>query len=212
MVMNYKEVNALTIAPDFPLTPISTILEMLGGATYFSSPDLESGYHKIRMAREDQWKTSFRPVIGLFEYKVIPVGLKGAPAKFQANSQLLSTTATRPRDYAAVARPLVDLTRKGVPFRWTEAHTQAVRQLRQKLIDYTTLQIPDTVKPLSLFTDASGFALGAVLEQEGRPIGFLSQTMSPAHMKCYIYNHGFLALVTALDKWAHLLRASKGTA
>ena len=85
MVANHREINALTVAPDFPLPPIATILEMLGGAKYFSSLDLESGYHQIRMAREDRWKTAFRSVLGLFEYKVMPFGLKGAPATFQAN-------------------------------------------------------------------------------------------------------------------------------
>ena len=68
MVVNYREANSLTIAPDFPLPPISTILEMLGGATFFSILDLEAGYHQIRMARDDRWKTAFRPTLGRFEY------------------------------------------------------------------------------------------------------------------------------------------------
>ncbi|CDJ52917.1 hypothetical protein EBH_0053470 [Eimeria brunetti] len=80
MVVNYQELNALTIAPDFPLPPIQTILEMVGGAQYFSTLDLESGFHQIRMAKEDRWKTAFRSVMGLFEYTVMPFGLKGAPA------------------------------------------------------------------------------------------------------------------------------------
>ena len=85
MVVNYQALNALTIAPDFPLPPILTILEMLGGAQYFSTLDLEAGFHQIRMAKEDRWKTAFRSVLGLFEYRVMPFGLKGAPATFQAN-------------------------------------------------------------------------------------------------------------------------------
>ncbi|CDI84999.1 OSJNBa0087O24.13 protein, related [Eimeria praecox] len=85
MVVNYREVNALTIVPDFPLPPIQTILEMLGGAQYFSTLDLESGFHQIRMAKEERRKTAFRSVMGLFEYKVMPFGLKGSPVTFQAN-------------------------------------------------------------------------------------------------------------------------------
>ena len=87
-----------------------------------------------------------------------------------------------------------------------------VRQLKQRLIDYTTLQVPDTSKPFQLYTDASGYAIGGVLEQAGQPIGFLSQAMTPVQQKYSIYDQELLALVTALDKWSHLLRVAKVTA
>ena len=54
MVINYQELNKLTIAPDFPLPSAQTILEMLGGARYFSTLDLEAGVHQIRVAKEDR--------------------------------------------------------------------------------------------------------------------------------------------------------------
>ena len=85
MVVNYQALNALTIAPDFPLPPIQTILELLGDAKYFSTLGLEAGFHQIRMAKEDPWKTAFRSVLGLFEYRVMPFGLKGTPPTFLAN-------------------------------------------------------------------------------------------------------------------------------
>ncbi|CDJ36121.1 LOW QUALITY PROTEIN: uncharacterized protein EMH_0063340 [Eimeria mitis] len=106
MVVNYQALNALTIAPEFPIPTVQTVLEMIGGAAYFPTLDLEAGFHQIRMAREDRWKTAFRSVQGLFEYKVMPFdrwktafrsvqglfeykvmpfGLNGAPATFQAN-------------------------------------------------------------------------------------------------------------------------------
>ncbi|CDJ45923.1 hypothetical protein EBH_0010330 [Eimeria brunetti] len=85
MVVNYQALNALTIATQFPMPPLQTILEMFGGAKYLSTLDLEAGFHQIRMAREDRWKTAFRSAQGLFEYTVMPFGFKGAPATFQAN-------------------------------------------------------------------------------------------------------------------------------
>ncbi|CDJ56886.1 hypothetical protein EMWEY_00026150 [Eimeria maxima] len=253
MVVNYREINALTVAPDFPLPPIATILEMLGGAKYFSSLDLESGYHQIRMAREDssdipgnatllkqvlsiQQKNYFFPKFSKCEfakkeltylgYTVSAEGIKPAADKVAAVQQwpevLQNVTQVRQflgtvkycrmfmgADCPRVARPLLELTRKWVHFKWTEAHTQAVQQLKRKLTDYVTLQIPDTTKPFDLYTDASGFALGAVLEQEGKPFGFLSQTVNAAQQKYSIYDQELLALVTALDKWSHLLRAAK---
>ncbi|CDJ63802.1 OSJNBa0079C19.6 protein, related [Eimeria necatrix] len=75
MVVNYQALNTLTIAPDFPLPLIQTILELLGGAKCFSTLDLEAGFHQIRIAKEDRWKTAFLSVLGLFEYRVMPFGL-----------------------------------------------------------------------------------------------------------------------------------------
>lgn len=54
MVVNYQKLNALTIAPDFPLPPVKTILGMLGGSKDFSAVDVGAGFHQIRMASEDR--------------------------------------------------------------------------------------------------------------------------------------------------------------
>lgn len=55
-------------------------------------------------------------------------------------------------DYADVARPLVNLTHREADFKWIELHTQTVRQLEQRLVDFglTVLQVPDTTKPVSV--------------------------------------------------------------
>ncbi|CDJ63123.1 hypothetical protein ENH_00035700 [Eimeria necatrix] len=86
----------------------------------------------------------------------------------------------------------------------------AVRQLKQRLIDFTTLQVPDTTKLFELYTDAPGYAIGAVPEQDGKPISFVRQVMNPTQQRYSIYDQELLALVTALDTWSHLLRFSKG--
>lgn len=54
MVVNYKELNKLTVVPDFSMPSIQTIIEMLGNARYFSTLDLEAGFHQLRVAREDR--------------------------------------------------------------------------------------------------------------------------------------------------------------
>ena len=85
--------------------------------------------------------------------------------------------------FADLARLLVKLTKKGVDFNLTDEHTHAVRALKDKLVNYVTLQVPDPAKPYVLNSDASAYAMGAVLEQEGRPLGFSSKKMSPAEMR-----------------------------
>ncbi|CDI86681.1 OSJNBa0042D13.18 protein, related [Eimeria praecox] len=85
MGVNYQALNAVSTASGFPIPNVQTILESMGGAKYFSTLALEAGFHQIRMTKEDRWRTAFRSVQGLLEYKVMPFGLKGAPATFQAN-------------------------------------------------------------------------------------------------------------------------------
>lgn len=62
---------------------ISTILDQLGKAKYFSCLDMASGYHQISLKPEDKQKTAFSTDKGHFEFNRMCFGLKGAPATFQ---------------------------------------------------------------------------------------------------------------------------------
>lgn len=54
MVANYQALNAPTVAPDFPLLPIQTILKMMGGAKYFSTLDLKAESQQILISKENR--------------------------------------------------------------------------------------------------------------------------------------------------------------
>ena len=66
-------------------------------------------------------------------------------------------------------------------------------------------------KPFILRTDASGQAIGAVLEQDGKPIGFLSQKLTEAEMRYSTYEQELLAIIRSLEKWRHLLMTAETT-
>ena len=83
MVVNFRDLNQRTIGDAYPLPNITDILDQLGGAMYFLVFDLASGFHQIRMAPEDQWKTAFPTPGGHYEYKRMPMSLKNVPATFQ---------------------------------------------------------------------------------------------------------------------------------
>jgi len=70
-----------------------------------------------------------------------------------------------------LARPLTELTKKGVAFKWTEKHTSALDHLIQLVMMAPVLDCLDPKKQYFLEVDALVFALGAVLfqhDEQGR--------------------------------------------
>jgi len=80
---DYGKLNSMTVPDSYSLPNIDESFSSLGGAIIFSTLDLFSGYHQIRIAEDSIDLTSFTIKYGNFMYKVIPFGLTGAPATFQ---------------------------------------------------------------------------------------------------------------------------------
>ena len=83
MCVDFRELNKATLKDYFPLPFIDQVLDTLSGKKYFSFLDGYSGYNQIRIAPEDQEKTTFTCPWGTYAYKVLPFGLCNAPATFQ---------------------------------------------------------------------------------------------------------------------------------
>ena len=73
------------------------------------------------------------------------------------------------------------------------------------------LALPDFSLPFSLETDASSYAMGAVLHQRGHPIAFFSKPLGQRLQHASVYVCELHAIVAAVRKWRQYLLGHKFT-
>ncbi|GFV64444.1 retrovirus-related Pol polyprotein from transposon 297 [Trichonephila clavipes] len=82
--------------------------------------------------------------------------------------------------YADICEPLYQLKKKGAKFNWSGEAQDSFDQIKRTLTEAPILQLPNFSEQFNLFTDASGVGIGAVLQQNQKPIAFASRTLNKA--------------------------------
>ena len=110
-------------------------------------------------------------------------------------------------NYAVIALPLTDLTKKDTPSEvpWDETHECAFNSLKQRFTQQPILDLSDMTKDFILRTDASDMGVGAVLLQDhdGQlfPISYASKKLSKRERAYATMEKEYLALVWGINKF-----------
>ena len=111
--------------------------------------------------------------------------------------------------FAKIAAPLTNLTRKNTPFTWSLREGEAFQNLKDVLLHAPVLQLADPERKFFVTTDASDFAIGAVLSQvwdDGEhPIAYESRKLNAAEGNYATHEKELLAVIHALRTWRHYL-------
>lgn len=307
LVIDFRKLNKKTISDRYPIPETNMILSNLGNARYFSTIDLESGFHQIRIKESDREKTAFSVNGAKYEFNRMPFGLKNASSIFQRAiddvlrsyigkfahvyiDDVLVFSKTKEehaehlqtiletlyaanmkvsdekskfymrkveflghiisngritvdpkkvetiekyqlpqtlrqlrsflglsgyyrkfiRNYASIVKPLTIFLKSDngqvssklsskVKVHLDEKAIEAFNVVKEKLKENMELFQPDYSKPFELTTDASNYALGAVLSQNNRPITFISRTLNETEQNYATNEKEALAIVWALQ-------------
>lgn len=117
-------------------------------------------------------------------------------------------------NFADLAEPLINLTRKSQVFRWTKACDISFNNIKQRLTNTPVLVYPDLTgaKTFYVITDASAYGLGAVLTQlddngDEKAICYASRSLTTAERKWSPIEREMLAIVWAVKHFRMYLAA-----
>ena len=80
---NYRKVNSVTKTDTFPIPRIDDCIDNIGQAKYVRKIDLPKGFWQIPLTNRAKEISAFVTPDGLYQYKVIPFGMKNSIATFQ---------------------------------------------------------------------------------------------------------------------------------
>ncbi|XP_050505429.1 uncharacterized protein LOC126883802 [Diabrotica virgifera virgifera] len=154
--------------------------------------------------------------VNFLGHVVTQQGIKPNPAKIEAIEKYPIPKTTKEirgflgllgyyrkfiRDFAKITKPLTRCLKKDAKIEHTPEFVECFETCRKLLMNEPLLQYPDFSKPFNLTTDASNFAIGAVLSQgpvgSDKPIAFASRTLNETETKYSTIEKEMLAMVWA---------------
>ncbi|GBG66138.1 hypothetical protein CBR_g57020 [Chara braunii] len=111
--------------------------------------------------------------------------------------------------YSRIAAPMTRLQSPKVPFVFDDDARRSFQALKTTMLMAPVLSIYDPTLPTRVTTDASGYGIGAVLEQHDgdvwHPLEYFSHKVPPFNSLDDARKKELLAFVMALKRWRHFL-------
>lgn len=116
-------------------------------------------------------------------------------------------------NFSKITKPLTSLLKKDTSFHWSFEQDQAFNILKEKLTTAPLLQYPDFSQPFVVTTDASNYAVGAVLSQgsigKDKPIAYASRTLNKAEGNYSTTEKELVAIIFAVKTFRPYLYGTK---
>jgi hypothetical protein len=110
------------------------------------------------------------------------------------------------REFNRICAPMMDTVKKlHKSFKWTEEAERSFNILKENITERPILILSNFEKTFQVRCDASGFAVGAILSHDNRPVAYFSEKMNDNKKKYSTYDKEFYAIIQALKKWRHYL-------
>ncbi|GJX54506.1 PTI1-like tyrosine-protein kinase [Tanacetum coccineum] len=195
MCIDYRALNKVTIK--YPIPLIADLFDQLGKTWYFTKLDLRSGYYQVRIAEGDEAKMMYVTRYGSYEFLVMPFGLTNAPATFctlmnKLFHPFLDKFVVVYLDDIVVYRHTLE-EHKNKAWIWDEECQAAFESLKKVVMEEPVLRLLDVIMPFELHTDASDFAIGGVLMQDGHLIAFESLKLNETERKYTVQEKEMIA-------------------
>ena len=185
--IDYRRLNAITRKNSYPVPLVQDVFDAMAGAKIFSTMDLRSGYHQLKMAPDSIPKTAFLVPSGLYEFLRMPFGLTAAPAIFQKTMDKvlaglgifakvfiddIVVWSKTPEEHALHLKQVFERLRSaGLQLKTSKCHfgldevellghsvsAKGVRPLESRVEAIKNLGPPDSVKPLRSFLGMASY-------------------------------------------------------
>ncbi|GJU43582.1 putative reverse transcriptase domain-containing protein [Tanacetum coccineum] len=233
MCIDYQELNKLTVKNRYPLPRIADLFDQLKGSSVYSKIDLRSGYHQLRVRKQDIPKTVFRTRYDHYEFQVMPFDLTNAPAVFMDLVNWVCKPYLDKFVIVFIDDMLIYLKNK----KEHEEHLKAIPELLKKEELYAMFSkckfwIPkvqflghviesqgihvdpakiESIKHWASPKTPTEIRLGAVLMQNEKVIAYASRQLKIYEKNYTTHDLELGAVVFALKLWRHYLYGTKCT-